>query len=877
MRLPFVHDTMMCAASGSCATSRASSLRAVTRVAPSARQLNGAMPFGRPGLGSSSRRRLKLVRRGGRVDAMFDRFDGDAVTAVKDGMDEAKKLRLSEIRTEHLLVAISKLRNDTSSKMHKAGATEDAIRKACAKRAGISELELMNPFKNGGKVADGLLPLGDDIKRLFERVSTEAEASTGDSLVSAKELVLAMMSDVTCGAHSILVDDLDVDLQALKKEINGETKELVGAGKKLGKKKKGSALEECGVDLTAQARLGQLDPVIGRDEEVQRILRILVRRRKSNPCLVGDPGVGKTAIAEGLAQLIVGGKVPPRLKDKRVISLQLGLLLANTKYRGEFEERLKNVIEEVTKAGDIVLFIDELHMLVGAGGTGEDGGMDAGNLMKPALARGELQCIGATTVEEYRQHIEKDAALERRFQPVRIGEPSPEDSLVILEGLRGTYEEHHAVEYTPEALAAAVKLSARYINDRFLPDKAIDLVDEAGAMVQMASHKAGGGSNVVDASHVADVVAQWTGVPVQQLSEDESSTLLNIESALSDRVVGQEEAVTAISRAIRRARSGLADSARPVASMIFAGPTGVGKTELAKAVAQSYYGAEKSMVRIDMSEYMESFAVSRLVGPPPGYVGFTEGGQLTEAVRRNPHTLVLLDEIEKAHPDVFNILLQVLEDGRLTDSKGRTVDFTNAMLIMTSNVGSQAILNSMSNRGDGSKTQYQRVQADVRRELQNNYRPEFLNRLDEIIVFQPLSRDEVGSIADLMLSSVKGRARGRDVSVHIDDSFKDLLLDEGFSPKFGARPMRRTVQRLLENPLSECLLDGFAREGDELRVGMSAADGVVLSNSRGDKREFTLEELGSGSGGIEEGEAKPAAKNGDVGGAGLPLPGFEVA
>lgn len=524
------------------------------------------------------------------------------------------------------------------------------------------------------------------------------------------------------------------------------------------------------------------------------------------------------------------------------------------------------------------MFIDEIHMLVGAGGTGEDGGMDAGNLMKPALARGELQCIGATTIEEYRKHIEKDAALERRFQPVRIGEPSPEDSLVILEGLKKTYEEHHGVTYAPDALPAALKLATRYITDRFLPDKAIDVIDEAGAMVQLASAKDKTVSTVVDASHVADVVAQWTGVPVGQLSEDDSSALLNIEHEIAERVVGQTEAVTAISRAVRRARSGLADGTRPVASMIFAGPTGVGKTELAKAVAQSYYGAEKKMVRIDMSEYMESFSVSRLVGPPPGYVGYSEGGQLTEAVRRDPHTLILLDEIEKAHPDVFNILLQVLEDGRLTDSKGRTVDFTNAMLIMTSNVGSKAILASMSNgSADGSAAEYARVQQDVRRELSLTYRPEFLNRLDEIIVFRPLTKPEVGSIAELMLRSVQKRAAAKGVTVSVDDSFRVALLKQGFSPKFGARPMRRAVQRVLENPLAECLLDGSACEGDSLFVSADERGDVFVRNGRGETKTFQHESLGSDGGGIEAGEvefAKQEKKNGNVP---LPLPGFAAA
>ena len=463
---------------------------------------------------------------------MFSNFDGAAVTAVKDGMDEAKKLRQGELKTEHLLLALSKIRDDTSAALHKSGATEDALRKACAKRAGISELELMNPFANS-KVADGLIPLAPDVKRLFERVAVEAEGALGDTLVSSKELVLDMLGDTTCGARAVLVEDLEIDVDELRDRVNGmEKKELVGAGRKLGKKKKGSALQECGIDLCAEARAGKLDPVLGRDEEVDRILRILVRRRKSNPCLVGDPGVGKTAIAEGLARLIVAGDVPDRLKDKRVVSLQLGMLLANTKYRGEFEERLKNVIEEVKQAGDIILFVDEIHMLVGAGGTGEDGGMDAGNLMKPALARGELQCVGATTIEEYRAHIEKDAALERRFQPVRINEPTPEDSLVILEGLKGTYEEHHGVTYGEDALPAAVRLATRYITDRFLPDKAIDVIDEAGAMVQLAAAK-GSGVSEVDASHVADVIAQWTGVPVRRLSEDESSSLLNIEAHIA--------------------------------------------------------------------------------------------------------------------------------------------------------------------------------------------------------------------------------------------------------------------------------------------------------------------------------------------------------
>ena len=481
---------------------------------------------------------------------MFSNFDGAAVTAVKDGMDEAKKLRQGELKTEHLLLALSKIRDDTSAALHKSGATEDALRKACAKRAGISELELMNPFANS-KVADGLIPLAPDVKRLFERVAVEAEGALGDTLVSSKELVLDMLGDTTCGARAVLVEDLEIDVDELRDRVNGmEKKELVGAGRKLGKKKKGSALQECGIDLCAEARAGKLDPVLGRDEEVDRILRILVRRRKSNPCLVGDPGVGKTAIAEGLARLIVAGDVPDRLKDKRVVSLQLGMLLANTQYRGEFEERLKNVIEEVKQAGDIILFVDEIHMLVGAGGTGEDGGMDAGNLMKPAL---RAASCSAWALPPSRSTARTSRRTPRRAPvPARAHQRADlEDSLVILEGLKGTYEEHHGVTYGEDALPAAVRLATRYITDRFLPDKAIDVIDEAGAMVQLAAAK-GSGVSEVDASHVADVIAQWTGVPVRRLSEDESSSLLNIEAHIAGRVVGQTEAVTAISRAVRR-------------------------------------------------------------------------------------------------------------------------------------------------------------------------------------------------------------------------------------------------------------------------------------------------------------------------------------
>ena len=781
----------------------------------------------RRGSASARSRRGRAARAG-----FFETFDGDAVVAVRDAMEQAKRASSAQCGSEHVLLALTRGRDRTAKALGKCGVNEEATRRAVGRRGdgGAGAGGLMNPFAKPA-VVEGLLPLSEELKRVFERASSNA------SEVGSRELALAMIDDAASAASETM-RSMGVDMKVLRNEVSGANeRELVGAGKKNRKAKK-QTLKECSIDLTEEAREGKLDPVLGREEEVTRVMRILVRRRKSNPCLVGEPGVGKTAIAEGLAMMIAKGDVPETLKGKRVVSLQLGLLLADTKYRGEFEEKMKNVLEEVKEAGDIILFVDEIHMLVGAGGTGEDGGMDAGNLMKPALARGELQCIGATTIDEYRKHIEKDAALERRFQPVRVNEPTPEQSLTILRGLRGTYEEHHGVSFTDEALRAAVALSTRYINDRFLPDKAIDVIDEAGALVQLAD----GDATVVDETHVTEVVAQWTGIPVQQLSADESLTLMNFEQELGKRVIGQTEAVRSISQAIRRARAGLADASKPVASIIFSGPTGVGKTELAKAVAQTYFGAEKAMVRIDMSEYMESHSVSRLIGPPPGYIGFGEGGQLTEAVRTNPHSLVLLDEIEKAHPDVFNILLQVLEDGRLTDSKGRTVDFTNAMLVMTSNIGSREILDSMGGEGD-EEEKYKALQSKVKRELAREYRPEFLNRLDEIVIFKPLQKTEVSVIADLMLQSVANRAMDRGITLNFSAEFKDLLYSNGFSPRFGARPMRRCVRGLLENNLAECMLDGFASAGDTVTFDYDAAEDLISVSTATSTmaRSFTVE------------------------------------
>jgi ATP-dependent Clp protease ATP-binding subunit ClpC len=652
--------------------------------------------------------------------------------------------------------------------------------------------------------------------------------------------------------------------------------------------------------------------VVGRQNEIERVIQILGRRTKNNPVLIGEPGVGKTAIAEGLAQRINSGDIPDILEDKRVLTLDIGLLVAGTKYRGEFEERLKKIMEEIRGAGNVILVIDEVHTLIGAGAA--EGAIDAANILKPALARGELQCIGATTLDEYRKHIERDAALERRFQPVMVGEPSVEDTIEILRGLKERYEEHHRLTIADEALIAAATLGDRYISDRFLPDKAIDLIDEAGSRVRLMNSKLPPAAKEVDRElravqkqkedavreqdftkagelrdkevelreqirtilqarkeepeaaaetategqtataiasattvtvdldrapmvteeDIAHIVASWTGVPVQKLTESESAKLLNMEETLHQRLIGQDEAVKAVSRAIRRARVGLKNPNRPIASFIFSGPTGVGKTELTKALAAYFFGSEESMIRLDMSEFMERHTVSKLIGSPPGYVGFNEGGQLTEAVRRRPYTVVLFDEIEKAHPDVFNLLLQLLEDGRLTDSKGRTVDFKNTLIIMTSNIGSKVI-----EKGGGGlgfefsgeaveDTQYNRIRSLVNEELKQYFRPEFLNRLDEIIVFRQLSRDEVKEIAEIMLKEVFSRMEEKGIHLSVTEAFKERLVEEGYNPSYGARPLRRAVMRLLEDSLAEEFLSGRLGEGDSAIVDVNDAKQVVI-------------------------------------------------
>jgi len=712
-----------------------------------------------------------------------------------------------------------------------------------------------------------------------------------------------------------VLENLGVDLAKVRTQVIrmlGETAEVAAGGGGGKGSTKTPTLDEFGSNLTQQAADGKLDPVVGRQNEIERVIQILGRRTKNNPVLIGEPGVGKTAIAEGLAQRINSGDIPDILEDKRVLTLDIGLLVAGTKYRGEFEERLKKIMEEIRGAGNVILVIDEVHTLIGAGAA--EGAIDAANILKPALARGELQCIGATTLDEYRKHIERDAALERRFQPVMVGEPSVEDTIEILRGLKERYEEHHRLTIADEALIAAATLGDRYISDRFLPDKAIDLIDEAGSRVRLMNSKLPPAAKEVDRElravqkqkedavreqdftkagelrdkevelreqirtilqarkeepeaaaetategqtataiasattvtvdldrapmvteeDIAHIVASWTGVPVQKLTESESAKLLNMEETLHQRLIGQDEAVKAVSRAIRRARVGLKNPNRPIASFIFSGPTGVGKTELTKALAAYFFGSEESMIRLDMSEFMERHTVSKLIGSPPGYVGFNEGGQLTEAVRRRPYTVVLFDEIEKAHPDVFNLLLQLLEDGRLTDSKGRTVDFKNTLIIMTSNIGSKVI-----EKGGGGlgfefsgeaveDTQYNRIRSLVNEELKQYFRPEFLNRLDEIIVFRQLSRDEVKEIAEIMLKEVFSRMEEKGIHLSVTEAFKERLVEEGYNPSYGARPLRRAVMRLLEDSLAEEFLSGRIGEGDSAIVDVNDAKQVVI-------------------------------------------------
>jgi ATP-dependent Clp protease ATP-binding subunit ClpC len=746
--------------------------------------------------------------------------------------------------------------------------------------SGVTDSKVMEKIITIIGKGDGNAPIAGytpRTKRVLELSYAETRRM-GQNFIGTEHIMLGLLREGESIAIRILME-LGVDINNLYDNLitmlQEDTPAAVAASKPKAEDLQTPTLDQFGRDLTVMAREGKVDPIVGRDKEIERIIQILSRRTKNNPCLIGEPGVGKTAIAEGLAQKIVEGNIPETLKGKRVVALDLSSMVAGAKYRGEFEERLKKSIGEIKSAGNVILFIDEMHTIVGAGAA--EGAIDASNILKPLLARGEIQVVGATTLDEYRKHIEKDAALERRFQPIQIEEPTQEEAIDILKGIRDKYEAHHNVKITDEAIDAAVKLSSRYITDRYLPDKAIDLIDEASSKVRLKSFTAPPDlkelENKIEQIHkmkedaivnqefekaaslrdqenelkeemksrkekwemenqshtqmvmekeIAEVVGNWTGIPVSRLAQEETERLKNLEEVLHQRVIGQEEAVSAISKAIRRGRVGLKDPKRPVGSFIFLGPTGVGKTELSKALAESLFGDESHMVRIDMSEYMEKHTVSRLIGSPPGYVGYDEGGQLTEKVRRKPYSVVLFDEIEKAHPDVFNILLQILEDGRLTDSTGRLVDFRNTVIIMTSNVGARNIvepkrLGFVAAIEDAARD-YEEMKKNVMDELKKTFRPEFINRVDELIVFHPLTQENINDIAALMLKEVSSRLKNMDITLTADKGVKEYLANKGYDKAFGARPLRRTIQNLVEDKLAEEMLDGNIKEGDRVKI-----------------------------------------------------------
>ena len=816
-----------------------------------------------------------------------NKFSPRAEEALRLSQEAAGELGHGYVGTEHLLLGLIREEEGVAhTVLTEAGLTDDMIVEIIKKSVGAG-LPGSNP-------AQGLTPRA---KRVVE-LAMEDSMRGGYNYVGTEHLLAGILREGNNMAVRILrtagVDARHLYtalMQKLGEMPRSQAADPGRSGTSPAKEDNGKnkTLKEFTRDLTADARAGKLDPVIGRDGEIQRVIQILSRRTKNNPCLIGEPGVGKTAIAEGLARKIVMGDVPDEMLDKRLLSLDLSGMVAGTKYRGEFEERIKKLLEEVRKSGNVILFIDELHTIVGAGSA--EGAVDAANIIKPALGRGEIQVIGATTLNEYRKYIEKDAALERRFQPVQVGEPSQEASLEILKGLREKYEKHHSLQITDEALEAAVKLSARYINDRFLPDKAIDLMDEAASQVRMAAESASpdlkdleekiaalhrekeeavtaqdfekaaqlrdiekdyqeqveierdkwrkqmsANRGSVTEDDIAKVVAGWTGIPVTRLTQDESQRLLQLEKVLHERVVGQDEAVTAVAKAIRRSRVGLKDPKRPIGSFLFLGPTGVGKTELCKTLAEAMFGDENAMIRIDMSEYMEKHTVSRLVGSPPGYVGHEEGGQLTEKVRRKPYSVVLFDEIEKAHPDVWNILLQILEDGIVTDSQGRRVDFKNTIIVMTSNVGAKNITAADTPLGfDGSgeaakrteEERFARIKDAVMAELRQTFRPEFLNRIDEIIVFHQLTEENIRSIARRMLDTIGSRMAAQGITLQADDDAVAALAKDGFDPRYGARPLRRTLQTEVEDVVAEQMLDGKLQSGDTAHVRLKD-DKVVI-------------------------------------------------
>lgn len=794
---------------------------------------------------------------------LFGRFTERAQKVLSLAQEEAGRLGHNNIGTEHILLGLVKEEEGIASKALVAlGLGLEKVQK---------EVESLIPRGTGQTMNIAYTPRA---KKVIELSMDEAR-KLGHTYVGTEHILLGLIREGE-GVAARVLNNLGVSLNKARQQVL----QLLGNNESIGGHQGNSAhantptLDGLARDLTAAARDGKLDPVIGRSKEIDRVIQVLSRRTKNNPVLIGEPGVGKTAVAEGLAQRINDGEIPEILRGKRVMTLDMGTVVAGTKYRGEFEDRLKKIMDEIRQAGNVILFIDELHTLIGAGGA--EGAIDASNILKPALARGELQCIGATTLDEYRKYIEKDAALERRFQPITVDQPTVDEAILILEGLRDRYEAHHRVKITDEAIVQAVKLSDRYITDRYLPDKAIDLIDEAGSKVRLSSYTVppdlkeleqkleevkkekdaavqsqefekaaalrdkeqklreeleitrnswkadqGKADSEVTGEDIADVVASWTGIPVSKLAQEETDRLLKMESILHKRVIGQEEAVKFVSRAIRRARAGLKDPRRPIGSFIFLGPTGVGKTELARALAEAMFGDEDAMIRIDMSEYMEKHSTSRLVGSPPGYVGYDEGGQLTEKVRRKPYSVVLFDEIEKAHPEVFNILLQVLEDGRLTDSKGRTVDFRNTIIIMTSNVGASQIRKNPRLGfivGDTSEDEYENMKNNVMEELKKSFRPEFLNRIDDVIVFHALKEEHLQEIVTLMADDLRKRLNEQEIDFELTDRAKKYLAKAGFDENYGARPLRRAIQKEIEDRLSEELLRGAIKHGDRILI-----------------------------------------------------------
>ncbi len=807
---------------------------------------------------------------------MTYKFTNRAAKALEIANELAIELNHNYIGTEHLLYGlIAEGTGVASQVLEMQNLTPEKV---------LEEIEMLIGRGNEDTNVEETIGFTPRTKRVIENAFKEAKRLDSE-YIGTEHMLIGIMKEGDSVAVRIMLD-LNINPQKIYNEIiklvsedeNINLNSKQANNKNIGSFNQTPTLNQFGTDLTKQAGEGKLDPVIGRTEEIQRVVQILSRRTKNNPCLIGEPGVGKTAVVEGLAEKIIAGDVPETLKNKRVVNVDISSMVAGAKYRGDFEERIKKSLAEVKKVGDVILFIDEIHTIVGAGSA--EGAVDAANILKPLLARGEVQVIGATTLNEYRKYIEKDAALERRFSPVNVGEPTPDETVEILEGIRDKYEAHHNVKITKEAIESAVKLSVRYINDRFLPDKAIDLVDEAASRVKMRNYtrpdsikkledkvlsidkekeeavrvqdfeKAANlrdkenetkkklekekqkwedrntkSVSVLTEEDIADVISSWTGIPVKKLTQDENEKLKNLEKTLHERVIGQNEAVEAVAKAIRRGRVGLKDPNRPIGSFLFLGPTGVGKTELSKALAETLFGNENAMIRIDMSEYMEPHSVSKLIGSPPGYVGFDEGGQLTEKIRRKPYSVILLDEVEKAHPDVMNMLLQILDDGRLTDAQGRTVNFKNTVIIMTSNIGARLItdknilgFSNDNNKNEETQKEYETIKKDVMGELKKQFRPEFINRIDEIIVFHKLNNEDIRKIMDIMLNQLISRLKEQEIDIEIDESVKKLLIEKGVDIKYGARPLKRTIQNILEDKIAEAMLDGKIIVGKKAKV-----------------------------------------------------------